>query len=214
MKKIIIFSAIILATVSAFSQNPKFEAAMKKNIVMIDSAFAKPESFISLANNFERIGTSEKKEWLPYYYAALCRVNYGFMQKDNAAGNDAIADAAEILLNKADSLMPNNSEISCAKSMIATLRMIVNPQQRYMKYGAIGEKALQAAIAQDSTNPRPHLLKGQNLKGTPEQFGGGCKTAKPHLQMAVDKFTTFKPSSDIAPKWGNNYALDLLKECN
>ena len=213
MKKTSITLLLAFIAMVSFAQNPKYVATMKKNIALIDSAFAKPASFIILANNFERIGAAEKKEWLPYYYAALCRINNGFQQK-NASGNDEIADAAEKLINKADSLMPNNSEISCLKSMAATLRMLVNAQQRFMQYGAIAEKAMQIAIKQDPTNPRPHMLKGQNLKGTPEQFGGGCKTAKTHLQKAADLFATFKPSTDIAPNWGKNYTEGLVKECS
>ncbi len=213
MKKIIIFSAIFFATFTSFAQSTKFVASMKKNIVQIDSARSNADLFTSLTNNFERIATAEKTEWLAYYYAAYCKINYGFMQSDMSNG-DIYADEAEKMLNKADSLMPNNSEISCAKSMIATLRMLVNTQQRYMKYGMQAENALQAAIKQDPTNPRPHMLKGQNLKGTPEQFGGGCATAKIHLQKAVDLFATFKAASDIAPNWGKAYTEGLLKECN
>ena len=213
MKKITITLVATLLVALSFAQNTKYEAAMKKNIAQIDSVGSSADLFANLSNNFERIGTSEKKEWLPYYYAAYCKINSAFMQKD-ASGNDPLADAAEKLLNKADSLMPNNSEISCLKSMIATIRMLVNAQQRYMQYGGLAEKEMQAAIKQDPTNPRPHMLKGQNLKGTPEQFGGGCKTAKEHFQMAVDKYNVFKPASDIAPNWGKSYTEGLLKECN
>jgi hypothetical protein len=38
---------------------------------------------LNLANNFERIATAEKNQWLPYYYAAFCQVNLGFIEKDN-----------------------------------------------------------------------------------------------------------------------------------
>jgi hypothetical protein len=212
MKKLIIFTFVVFTTITSVAQNEKFVAAMKKNITQIDSAFAKPDLFISLANNFERIGTSEKKEWLPYYYAALCRVNYSYTLKDRS-GNDAIAELATKLINKADSLMPNNSEISCIKSMIATMQMQVNPQQRWAQYGPISQKAMADAMKQDPTNPRPYMLKGQGLKYTPEAFGGGCKTAAEPLKTAVEKFATFKPASDIAPNWGKPYTEGLLKEC-
>jgi hypothetical protein len=212
MKKIILSLIAMLTLSVAIAQSAKYVTAMKKNIAGIDSAFKNKDFFITLTNNFERIATAEKNAWLPYYYAALCKINYGFMQKD-MSGNDVHADAAEIFINKADSLAPLNSEISCAKSMLASLRMLVNPQQRFMQYGTLSEKALKLAIAQDSTNPRPHFLKGQGLKGTPEQFGGGCKVAKAHLQMAVDKYATFKPATDISPNWGKDYATLVLKEC-
>jgi hypothetical protein len=213
MKKLLALSLFVITNITVFAQNAKYVDAMKKNIAQMDSGFTKPDLFISLANNFERIATKEKSEWLPYYYASLCKINNGFMQKV-MTNNDQIADVAESYLKKADSLSPNNSEISCAKSMIATLRMLVNPQQRFMQYGGIVEKELKLAIAQDSTNPRPHMLKGQNLKGTPPQFGGGCKTAKTHLQLAVNKYAVFKPNTEIAPNWGKTYTEGMLKECN
>ena len=185
---------------------------MKSNIALIDSAFAHPANFTSLANTFERIGTAEKTQWLPFYYAAYCQTNAGLLEKDKTKV-DGIADKANDLLAKADSLSPNNSEISCVKSMIATAHMTVNPMQRYMQYGEEISAELADAIKQDPTNPRPNMIKGQNLKFTPEQFGGGCKTAKPELQMAADKFTAFKPASDIAPNWGKAWNDKLLADC-
>jgi hypothetical protein len=212
MKKTILITLVSLLSLATFAQSEKYTAAIKKNISMIDSAFAHPDQFLDLANSFERIGMAEKNQWLAYYYAAYCRVNYGFMQKDRS-GADPIADKATELINQADSLKPNNSEVSVIKSMIATLKMTVNPQQRYMQYGAIINKELQKAIEQDATNPRPHLVKGQNLKFTPTQFGGGCKTAKPELDAAIEKFATFKPATEIDPNWGKDYAALLTKDC-
>jgi hypothetical protein len=91
---------------------------------------------------------------------------------------DAIADKATELIAKADSLNPNNSEISCIKSMIASCHMMVDPMTRWQQYGMESSSNMQAAMTQDPTNPRPYFLKGQGLKYTPEQFGGGCTTAK------------------------------------
>ncbi len=212
MKKIILVSILTFFAFITFAQSEKYTGAMKKNIALIDSAFAKPDNLLSLANTFERIGTSEKVEWLPFYYAALCRVNYAFMQKD-PSGNDPIAEKATMLINTADSLMPSNSEISCLKSMIASAQMMVNPQQRYMQYGATSQKELQKAMQQDPTNPRPYMLKGQGLKYTPENFGGGCKTAMPQLEIAMEKFSAFKPASEIYPNWGKGYTEGIIKEC-
>lgn len=201
-----------MASLSAFAQNDKYVNAMKKNIAQLDSAFAKQDLFLSLANTFERIGMAEKAELLPYYYAAYARINYAFMQKDQS-GNDAIADKATELINKADSLNPNNSEISCIKSMIASAQMMVNPQQRFMQYGPLSQKAMAMAMQQDPSNPRPYMLKGQSLKYTPEQFGGGCKKALAELTMAQEKFNVFKPASDISPNWGKQYTEMMMKEC-
>lgn len=213
MKKTIFLLLISIVSLSSFAQNEKYVNAMKKNITLLDSAFAKPDNFLSMANTFERIGTAEKTEWLPFYYAAYCRVNYAFMQKD-PSGNDAIADKSAELINKADSLQPNNSEISCIKSMIASVQMMVNPQQRFMQYGPISQKEMGVAMQQDPSNPRPYMLKGQSLKYTPEQYGGGCKKAIVELTTAQEKYTAFKPASDISPNWGKSITEMMIKECS
>ncbi|MEI2747704.1 MAG: hypothetical protein V9E88_02955 [Ferruginibacter sp.] len=213
MKKFIVTSFILMAAFTTVNaQSERFVNAMKNNIAALDSSFRNPPSLLTLANSFERIGNAEKNQWLPFYYAAFCQVNYSFMESDKSK-IDVLADKAAELIAKADSLMPNNSEISCVKSMIASSRMMVNPMQRYMEYGPVSEKCLADAIAQDPTNPRPHYLKGQGLKYTPEAFGGGCKTAIVEFQKAIDKYTVFKPASDIAPDWGKEITEKLIAEC-
>jgi hypothetical protein len=212
MKKLLLLAGCYLMVATATAQSEKFTAAMQKNLAEMDAAFANPENLLKLANNFERIANAEKNQWLPYYYAAFCQVNYGFMEKDKEK-IDAIADRATTLINTADSLAPNNSEISCIKSMIASCHMMVNPMQRWQEYGAQSSENMEAAMKQDPTNPRPYYLKGQGLMYTPEQFGGGCKTAKPELQTALDKYATFKPASSISPDWGKSYAQKLFDSC-
>ena len=212
MKKLILLALMTTLTVAGFSQSDKYLAAMKRNLAAIDSSFSNPPSLLSLANTFERIADAEKNQWLPYYYAALCQVNYGFMVTDKAQ-TDNIADKATALINKADSLSPKNSEVSCIKSMIASCHLMVNPMQRYMEYGQESNTQMENAMEQDPTNPRPYLLKGQSLKYTPEQFGGGCKTAKIELQTAIDKFLVYKPASELYPAWGLQRVQQLMKEC-
>ncbi|CAN5358210.1 hypothetical protein BH11BAC5_BH11BAC5_06470 [soil metagenome] len=213
MKKLILSTIVLLASIVAFAQSEKYTAAMKKNLAAMDSAFKTPPDLLNVSNNFERIASAEKNQWLPYYYAAFCQVNYGLIQQDKDK-MDGYADKATELIAKADSLSPNNSEISCIKSLIASCHMMVNPMQRWQEYGQESTGNMESAMQQDAANPRPYLLKGQSLKYTPEQFGGGCKTAKPQLQTAADKFTSFKPASDISPNWGMDRVTALLRECN
>lgn len=97
--------------------------------------------------------------------------------------------------------------------MIASCHMMVNPMQRYMEYGPESSSNMEKAMQQDPTNPRPHYLKAQGLKYTPEKFGGGCKTAKPELQTALDKYVVFKPASELHPNWGKQQVEMLLVSC-
>ena len=212
MKKLIFVGIFLSVTVTAFAQTDKYTTAMKNNINALDTSFRNPANLLSLANNFERIADAEKNQWLPYYYAAYCQVNYGYMEKDKTK-TDGFADKATALIAKADSLAPNNSEISCIKSMIASCHMMVNPMQRFMEYGEEINTNMEKAMEQDPENPRPYLLKGQGLKYTPEQFGGGCTTAKPELQKALDKYAAFKPGSELHPVWGKQRVDQLMSEC-
>lgn len=212
MKKIFLLTVVAFFVTGTFAQSEKYIANMKSNIAAIDSSFKNPQNLLDLANKFERIAVAEKTQWLAYYYAALCQVNYSFMEQDKTK-IDAIADKATELIDKAEALQPNNSEISCVKSMIASSHMMVNPMQRFMEYGPEAQSFIDAAMQQDPTNPRPEYLKGQGLKYTPEQFGGGCATAKPVLQSSLAKYSTFKPASEIHPNWGKQRVEMLISEC-
>lgn len=212
MKRLSLLSIAFLLTVTSFAQGEKYIGAMKKNLAAMDTSFKNPADLLKLANSFERIATAEKSEWLPFYYAAFCQVNYGFMQQDKSK-IDAIADKAAELIKQADSISPNNSEISCIKSMIATCHMIVDPMQRWMQYGQESSSNMEAAMQQDPANPRPYYLKGQGLKYTPEQFGGGCKTAKPQLEIALEKYNTFKAATELHPAWGKEIVEKLIADC-
>ena len=212
MKKIFLLTVVAFFVTGTFAQSEKYIANMKSNIAAIDSSFKNPQNLLDLANKFERIAVAEKTQWLAYYYAALCQVNYSFMEQDKTK-IDAIADKATELIDKAEALQPKNSEISCIKSMIASSHMMVNPMQRFMEYGPEAQSFIDAAMQQDPTNPRPEYLKGQGLKYTPEQFGGGCATAKPVLQSSLAKYSTFKPASEIHPNWGKQRVEMLISEC-
>jgi len=76
MKKILFSATLTLIATASFAQSDRYMSAMKNNIAAIDTSFKNPANLLSLANNFERIATAEKNQWLPYYYAALCQVNY------------------------------------------------------------------------------------------------------------------------------------------
>jgi hypothetical protein len=213
MKKIL-FAVMLFTTVSAVAQNEKFNNAMQSKLEGYKTA-QKPEDFLDLSNAFERIAEAEKTQWLAYYYAAHAQVVYGFMlsEKDPAA-LDPIADKAEQLINKADALEKNNSEISCVKSMIAQLRMMVNPMQRWQQYGALSSQLLEQAKGQDATNPRPYALQSQSLFYTPAQFGGGCATAKPVAEQGMKLMETFKPQSPLHPVWGKMQFDMVMGGCN
>jgi hypothetical protein len=191
---------------------------MTNTIATFDSAKTADDMLASSAA-FERIGDAEKTQWLPYYYAALSLINAGNLLYVANPSNveelkklDPLAERAEQLIDKADALSQNNSEIYAAKKMAASLRMMVDPMSRYMQYGAKAQEALETAKKLNPENPRIYLLQGEDKFYTPEQFGGSKTEAKKLFEEALKKYGSFKPASDIDPNWGKNMAEYFLSQ--
>jgi hypothetical protein len=83
-----------------------------------------------------------------------------------------------------------------------------------MKYGAESTSNFNKAMRLDTLNPRPEYLMGVGLFYTPEQFGGGPKTAKPLLEKSLEKFNRFVPEHDLMPNWGREMVERLLEQIN
>ena len=212
MKQLIIILCMFMA-VAASAQNEKFMGAMQSRMEGYKTAKT-PQDFLDISNAFERIAETEKNQWLAFYYAAHAQVLHGYMlAQTNPAALDPIADKAEQLINKAEALEKNNSEITCVKSMIAQLRMMVNPMQRFQQYGTLMNEYLEKAKQQDPANPRPYALQSQSLFYTPAQFGGGCATAKPIAEQGMKLEEAFKPKTELHPKWGKQQFEMVLNGC-
>lgn len=212
MKKSILICAFICCASSfTFAQSNKYETAMKSNISQLDSIMGKNNAE-ELSNNFLRIADAEKTQWLPYYYAAYCKSLQAMQEHDNSK-KDGLADKATEFITKAEGILgKENSEIDVIKSMIATARMTVDPQNRYMTYMPDINENIKKAESLDSTNPRPVLLEAENKFYTPEQFGGGKDAAKEYFEKANMLDQSFKPETDLSPNWGRTSIQYFLSQ--
>ena len=218
MKKLIAVISLCMCTMFTFAQNEKFVKAMAPKVAAMDTT-RNTNNLKELANGFERIAIAEKTEWLPYYYAALATVNMGYTMMDSPMSGDAskidpVTDKAEALLMQAEALSKNNSEIYVVKKMINSLRMIVDPQNRYMVYGPVAQEALETAKQLNPENPRVYLLEGQDKFFTPEQFGGSKTEAKKLFETASQKYAAFKPASNLDPAWGKGTLQYFMAQVN
>ena len=218
MKKTIIIAGILIAGNCGLAQtstethtgpNKRFISAMETNLKLLDTAGA-PATFIMLANNFERIGKAEQKQWQPFYYAAFC---YAVMAANvpDKSKIDFLAEKAESYLVLADALENNNSEISSLNGMILYTRVLVDPISRWQTMGKEAIDHLAKARQQDPANPRPYLIDARAKLHTPEGLGGGPRVAKSIIDECLSRFETFKPANSIAPVWGKLQAEKLAQ---
>lgn len=198
-----------------FAQSPRYAEMMEKTITEME-ATRDGEVIKGIANKFERIASAEGKEWLPYYYHALCNVKMGLaaMEKNESDKIGAYVEKAQISLNKAKGLTPTNSELETMQGYIYMATIWESPMIKGATYGPKATTSFEKAMKLDPKNPRPSMLQGQNVMFTPEFFGGGAKKAQPIFASAQEKFDTFEPATSIMPKWGAKTNAYFVQRAN
>ncbi|MBL3549993.1 hypothetical protein [Chryseobacterium sp. KMC2] len=207
MKKYLLSFALACMSLTAFAQTD-YEKIMTEKIAKIETCKT-PEDFQTLANDFERIGSKESSQWLPPYYAAFSQIQKGrvMMRNGNMQELDGVASQAEKFLGLAQSLAgADNAEIHLLKKMAYSLRMMVNPAQRFMTDGARASEELNIAEKLDAANPRIALIKAEDIYFTPEQYGGSKTKGLELFKEALVKYNNYKLKTALDPNWGRSEA--------
>ncbi|CAM2804992.1 hypothetical protein DRF59_14570 [Chryseobacterium flavum] len=218
MKKYLLSFALALMSLTSFAQ-ADYEKIMSEKIARIEVCKT-PEEFQALSNDFQRIGSKESNQWLPPYYAAFSQIQKGriLMRNGNMQELDGIAAQAEKYLGTAQSLAgADNAEIHLLRKMAFSLRMMVNPAQRFMTDGARAAEELNIAEKLDAANPRIALIKAEDTYFTPEQYGGSKTKGLEQFKEALAKFNAYKPKTALDPNWGRaeaEYFISLSAEKN
>ncbi len=210
MRKYVLSFALGLMSLGSYAQS-NYEKAMTEKINKLE-ATRSPEELQALANDFQRIADKEKDKWQPSYYTALAYIQKGRSQMQNG-NNEALetaADQAQKFVDAAESLEKNNSEIHLLQKMIYSLKMMVNPMERFRTFGTKAEEELKKAEQLDPSNPRVALIKAEDTYYTPEQFGGSKTKGMELFKTSLEKFNTFKPKTALDPNWGKTEAQYFL----
>lgn len=195
-----------LIAIPAKAQNRNYRTAMQTYINRMDTTYS-TAALNEIAGGFERIGITEATQWLPFYYAAFCKIIPLFIKPDPDIDIKAIQ--IEELIDKAETSGGDLSETYCLRSYLSTLKMLASPQSRYATEGKKAVEYLKKAIEINPENPRAYLILGENLLHTPEAFGGGYKAAAPVLKKAKTLFENIKPENDLRPSWGKKHLKKL-----
>lgn len=210
MRKYVLSFALGLMSLVTYAQ-ANYEKVMTEKISRLE-ATRSPEDLQILANDFQRIAEKEKDKWQPNYYTALAYIQKGRsqMQNGNNAALEETADQAQKFVDAAESLEKNNSEIHLLQKMIYSLKMMVNPMERFRTFGSKAEEELKKAEQLDPSNPRVTLIKAEDVYYTPEQFGGSKTKGMELFKTALEKFNAFKPKTALDPNWGKMEAQYFL----
>lgn len=210
MRKYVLSFALGLMSLVSYAQT-NYEKVMTEKINKLE-ATRSPEELQALANDFQRIADKEKDKWQPSYYTALAYIQKGRaqMQGGNNQALEETADQAQKFVDAAEAMEKNNSEIHLLQKMIYSLKMMVNPMERFRTFGAQAEEELKKAEQLDPTNPRVTLIKAEDVYYTPEQFGGSKTKGMELFKTAMEKFGTFKPKTALDPNWGKTEAQYFL----
>jgi hypothetical protein len=160
-----------------------------------------------------RIGSKEQKEWLPFYYAAYSILQKGRLEMQTGKKDDLdfYAGLGEKFATLAESIHPSVENHILLK-MSYSLRMMVNPQERYMTYGKQASDELAKAEKMEPQNPRITLLKAEDTYYTPAQFGGSKEKGMELFKKALEMYKAYKPTSAISPNWGQGEAEYFLAQ--
>lgn len=210
MKKYLLSFALAFMSLTAFAQ-ADYEKIMTEKIAKTETCKT-VEEFQTLANDFQRIGSKESSKWLPPYYAAFSQIQKGrLMMRNGNMDLDETAAQADKYLAMAQNLAgADNAEIHLLRKMAASLRMMVNPAQRYMTDGAKATEELAIAEKLDPSNPRIALIKAEDVYFTPEQYGGSKTKGMELFKDALAKFNAYKPKTALDPNWGKTEAEYFL----
>lgn len=199
MKKLTII-LILTSLFHAGFANEAYHEAMSQSIDKLFKATIVAE-YIETANQFERIARIEKEEWLPLYYASYAYIMISYQEPDNTK-KDAYLDQAQKFLDQAMILEPSESELHMLQGFLYPSRITIDPMTRGMEYMNKMNASLDKALQLNPDNPRVYFLRGTMTYHMPEAYGGGAANALPLLKSAQEKFSVFKPQTDLSPNWG------------
>ncbi len=213
MKKSILTLVLSLLWISfAFSADPAYENAMKKQISSMKTIQSAEQSQ-AVANGFLRIAEAKTSEWLPLYYASYLQTMAAFRFEVN---KDQYFDQAMELVTKADKIAPNNSEIKALKGFIIMGKLSVDPMNRGQEMSPLAMQTFGKAIALDKENPRATTLMAQMELGMSQFFGSGPEKACGLARMGLELFAKEEAKvteSYLLPTWGKDQAEMIVTQC-
>jgi len=208
--KTLTITLILVSMFSMINANEAYEKAMIQSIEKLFQANTIPD-YVEIGNQFERISSIEKSEWLPLYYASYAYIMISFQENDNHK-KDQYLDQAQKYLDQAIAINPSESELYMLQGFLYPSRITIDPMTRGMELMPKMNQSLDKALELNPDNPRVYFLRASMTLHMPEAYGGGAAKALPMFLMADEKFKVFKPETILSPNWGREANESEMKK--
>ncbi|RAJ87778.1 hypothetical protein CLV59_101539 [Chitinophaga dinghuensis] len=214
MKKITLLLLAICFV--AATQAQQHSDALLTAVSRLDKAVS-PKDYEALEKEFSNIAVTRKTEWLPYYYAALCNAQIGFLYQDDGEKIEPYsnkgADQANTALHLLDTAHQKQelSELYVVMSMINRTKVFINPMTYGRKYGPVAEQYLKEAKRLNPQNPRMLYASAWVKYYTPKLWGGDKGQAKQLAEESL-KLLAAQSADNVAPHWGKTSNEALLQK--
>ena len=214
-RTILILAAVIIGCVVVNAQQVS-DKSLQSAVLKLDRA-DKAKDYEQLANEFLQIASSEKSNWLSWYYAAFCNAKVGWLKQDDPDNIETFADKAEEQIKKSRVLLDTASqkkelaEVYCVLSMLNRARVFMNPATYGREYGPKASQYVKMAETADSSNPRALYLEGWEKFATPKAWGGDKVKAKEILLKSKQQLDA-NSSVGVYPHWGKKEVEELLNQ--
>lgn len=216
MKKVLFLAVTIVSIIASTHAQNANSSQIHSAVTRLASA-TNVGNYQQLANEFQNIARSQKTNWLPWYYAALCNAKIGWLFQDDGDLIEPFAKKADEQIQKSLSLLDTSkqkkelSEVYCVLSMIKRANVFINPMTYGREYGPAASQYIQSARQVDPQNPRAIYLEGWEKYATPKMWGGDKKKAKELLELAAKQLHN-QQGSDGYPTWGKKEVEDVLRK--
>lgn len=208
---LIVFLFTISITSNVYASDDKeFLQTMEKTVNKLDTA-SSVLTFKSVKNQFERISSKYKDEWLPVYYAAYCDLE-SIYRGNNSQGNMLLLNDAK---DRLDALSANKSvdqsELNTLWGYYYNALIMADPQSNGQKYFSYVISFYKKAIQQDAENPRPVFL----LAFFEMHLPAFLQKDKDYCDQFRKANRLFQQSDqqNIHPHWGEKFLSGLLAKC-
>lgn len=216
MKKLV-FTIMALLSVyfTSGAQGKTTTDALQNAVTKLDRT-TKARDYESLEKEFLGIAEQDKRNWLPYYYAAFCNAKTGFLLQDDGDGIEPFSNRGEDQAKKAKALLDTIgqkkelSEVYTVLSMVYRTKVFINPMTYGRKYGKLSQEYRIKAQELNPKNPRAIYVKAWEMYKTPKLWGGNKELGK---QLAEQSLGLLKdPEAGVYPHWGKAESQELLSK--